>query len=427
MKIIELILNSEKITKDTSFVLGVSGGMDSMVLLHYFHNNGYSPVIVHFNHNTRMSNLQDKDLIVNYATTNNIKYFVRDINITQGNFHNEARKMRYTLLKEIAGANNIDIIMTGHHLDDLAETVLIKLTRGSNLYGYAGMHPSYKEDGFTFIRPLLFTSKEDVAKYQVEKHVLYFEDESNYEDTYLRNRYRHAVIPILKQENNRFLERIYNYHHQLSGAAKFIRDYSLKFINNDNVVIIDMLLKEDNFIQEGVLAILLEQYDIVFSFETLKKLVEIINSDQASSTYNLSNNMIFIKSYNEAFLKFNDDNPVPKITLKLGENKLSNVALLTLLDTAVNNDEETIEICYNKLTFPLKVRGRIDGDRLAFDYGHKKLKDLLIDLKVPQYKRDHLLVLTDSDDTIIWVQDVYTNNTLGNENCIYVKVDGTNV
>ncbi|HCZ23355.1 MAG TPA: hypothetical protein DHV05_00620 [Acholeplasmataceae bacterium] len=98
------------------------------------------------------------------------------------------------------------------------------------------------------------------------------------------------------------------------------------------------------------------------------------------------------------------------------------MAIFTLLSKTIANTEEFTKLCYNKLAFPLILRHRTEGDQLAYSYGHKKLKKLLIDEKVPMDIRDKLWVLTDHDGTILWVQNHYLNQTLGQELTLYFKL-----
>jgi tRNA(Ile)-lysidine synthetase-like protein len=99
------------------------------------------------------------------------------------------------------------------------------------------------------------------------------------------------------------------------------------------------------------------------------------------------------------------------------------VAKFTFLSKSTVKNDDLVKLCYNELAFPLWLRHREEGDVLAFDYGHKKLKKLFIDKKIPMKDRDQLWVLTDNDNTILWVQNHYVNMTLGDENSLYFKLN----
>ncbi|MBE0700552.1 MAG: tRNA lysidine(34) synthetase TilS, partial [Acholeplasmataceae bacterium] len=113
-----------------------------------------------------------------------------------------------------------------------------------------------------------------------------------------------------------------------------------------------------------------------------------------------------------------------RIELKEGETKFENVSIFTFFDDSSLKPAEFTKLCYNKLAFPLWVRHREDGDLLSYSYGHKKLKKLLIDLKVPTEKRKRLWVVVDNDDNILWIPGYYVNQTLGIENDLYFQLLG---
>ncbi|WP_162140226.1 tRNA lysidine(34) synthetase TilS [Haploplasma axanthum] len=408
------LLSSFKIDKKIPIIVAVSGGIDSMVLLNILITEKYKPIVVHFNHNTRKTNERDQDLIINFSKNNNLIYHIFSININEGNFQSEARDLRYEKLRMIAKKYKTSYIATAHHLDDLAETILIKMTRGSNLYGYSGIQPLYVKDEITYIRPLLNIDKKTIIDYALLHKIPYFTDESNYSDNYLRNRYRHTVIPILKQENQQFLKKVYNFHTQLKDAASYIKNQALKELHN-NSINIENFKKLDVVIQKEMIAILFEQDNLETTFETIDKIRCMLLNDSPNQEYTLENKYTFIKAYNEAFIKKNQTKNVFDITLNDSLNILPNMEKITFFNNPSNIDNETVKICYNKLSLPLRARTRKPGDTLSFKYGRKKLKDYLIDLKLPKYERDKLWLITDSNDIILWVSNIYINETLGSE------------
>lgn len=412
------LLKIFNIDKDNKIIVAVSGGIDSMVLLSFLKNQEYEPIVVHFNHNTRDTNKRDESLIKSYCENHNIKYHIISIKVTKGNFQSEARDLRYQNLKLIADKYNTSYIATAHHLDDLAETVLIKITRGSNLYGYAGIHPIFSENGYTFIRPLLHISKLEIKKYQEFNEIPYFDDESNLEDTYLRNRYRHTVIPILKQENEQFLNKVLTYHHQLGDAYSFIKKEANKYIVNNNVDL-NIYKTLDLVLQNEVIAILLSKYNLDTSYDTVTKIRTMLLNDTTNNTYDLKDNYKFIKTYNNIYIIKEEKSLDFTVLLDEKELFLPIVGKITFLDSNVKSDDNINEICYNILTLPLIARTRKQGDILTFPYGRKKLKDHLIDLKIPPHERERLWMITDNDDNILWISNnVYVNKTMGSNNVI---------
>lgn len=407
-------LASNDISNKQTIILSVSGGLDSMALLHLLKSYNYKVVVVHFNHQTRENNLKESLLVKELSDDYNYPFHLFDLDIKGGNFQATARELRYEHLRNIAKKYKTKYIATAHHLDDLAETVLMKITRGSNLYGYAGIHGIYEEKGFVYLKPLLSYSKKELKEYVLNNDVKYLEDESNYLDYYMRNRIRNTVIPILKQENANFLNKIYDYHSILKNSFDFIRKYANNYIV-DNKVNLSTFLEQDLIIQDEILVVLLEPLNINLSQNLLNDLRSLINSPRPNLSYDLSNNYLFIKSYDNLFVKEKIVNTNFRVTLDKEINTLPNMKNVTFLSDNKAIPKKSVKICYNKLSLPLIARTREDGDTIKFTYGSKKLKDFFIDKKVPKHLRDELIIITDNENNIIYVENYYINESLGKE------------
>jgi tRNA(Ile)-lysidine synthetase-like protein len=138
----DFIKSESLIEKGETIVVGVSGGIDSMVLLNVLYDLGYKLVIAHVNHNVREESKDELIFVKEYAKSKNIPFESTVLEKIEGkNFQDEARSLRYEFFFEIARKYNATKIATAHHLDDLLETVLMRISRGSNLYGYGGIKP----------------------------------------------------------------------------------------------------------------------------------------------------------------------------------------------------------------------------------------------------------------------------------------------
>lgn len=412
---VQKLLNTFELDKSKPIITAVSGGLDSMVLLTFLLQSNYKPIVVHFNHNTRDTNEDDELLIKHFCKTHHLKCYVFDIKISNGNFQSEARNLRYKHLKDVAKKYRTPYIATAHHLDDLAETILIKITRGSNLYGYAGIHAYYEEDGYKFIKPLLNTTKEQLLKYQKENEIPNNTDESNYTDSYLRNRYRHTVVPILKQENKQFLSKIRDYHEQLSSAYSYINKVARTYITN-NTATIATFFDLDEVIQNEIIMIMINDANLTINKRTLMKIKSMLLNDTTNNSYNLKNGYQFIKAYGNFYIKQIKEPIMFNIELSNTISTLPDGTTVTIYQNDSKSDKKGVEICYNTISLPLIARTRKAGDTLSFKYGSKKLKDFLIDQKVEPHLRKELWLITDSNNVILWVSnDIYINETLGNE------------
>lgn len=415
-------LKQLKIAPEKTLILAVSGGVDSMVMLSLLTGGPFRIVVVHFNHMKRDQSYIEKDLVESYCRNNDIGFHDYQIHVRDGNFHHEAHHLRLHYLKEVAHLYKTPYILTAHHQDDLFENILIKLTRGSNLLGYAGMQLYHQDGKFIYIKPLLYTPKEDIIDYAQKHGVDYLTDESNESSLYLRNRYRHAIIPIMKQENPDLLNQIKRYHHQLTDAFRFIRQETLIHLKNRLEIDLNTYRDLPSALQDDTIAYLIECYDLSLSYETIQKIKRMLLSIKPNKSYALNRNHMFVKAYDKAYIEplSAKNNQIKE--LREGINVIDNNDTFTFFLKTNPNTEKFIKLCYNKLAFPLMIRHRFAGDTLTYSYGHKKLKKLLIDKKVPLKHRDNLYVLTDRDGQILWVEGYYINEMLGNENQLLFRL-----
>ena len=158
------ILNNIKF--DNNVVIGVSAGPDSMCLLDLIRKKTNKIIVCHINHNIRKESKDEEIFLYNYCKENNITFESMTINkYEENNFENEARKKRYSFSEKIMKKYDANYLFLAHHGDDLIETVLMKIARGSNLEGYAGIKEIANFKEYKIIRPLLPYNKEDILKY----------------------------------------------------------------------------------------------------------------------------------------------------------------------------------------------------------------------------------------------------------------------
>lgn len=187
--------------ENASLLVAVSGGIDSMVLLHLLWSLKYSVSAAHVNYRLRGEESDnDAKFVATKATELGIPFDYRSSNADElhamrtGNLQSIARKIRYEWLQELAKKRQVHHICTAHHLDDNLETTLLQLTRGTALTGLTGMQPKL-ENGIC--RPLLDAPRKMIEDYARHHQLSWREDRSNATDDYNRNRLRHQVLPSL--------------------------------------------------------------------------------------------------------------------------------------------------------------------------------------------------------------------------------------
>lgn len=195
--------------KGKKLLLAISGGIDSMVMIHILKSLGYTISIAHCNFGLRgEESIDDEKFVAGYAHANNIPYFV--IRFDTQRFADDAklsvqlaaRQLRYAWFKELLEQKNLDYLVTAHHLDDSLETFLINFSRGTGLEGLTGI----PQQNGNIVRPLLPFTRNEIEAYATVNNITWREDSSNTSDKYLRNKLRHDVVPVLKKLNPSFMQ-----------------------------------------------------------------------------------------------------------------------------------------------------------------------------------------------------------------------------
>ena len=405
-------------------VVALSGGSDSLTLTHLLKKIGLNIICVHFNHKVRKESDNEAELVRLFCQKNKLPFYYYTVVVNnKENFQSEARAFRYKKLRDVARLNDTKCIITAHHLDDLIETILIKLTRGSNLLGYSGISEIYQEDNFYYLRPLLNFSKEEILNYASDEKLTFCQDQSNYSHKYLRNKYRLCVIPFMKQENESLLNQVKQYSIQVKEAYDFIRKHTTSFLAKykDLIIPVKDYLALDEAIKSDVLSYLLQAEKININFNLITDIKDLLNNPKPNLELKLSNNYYFIKEYENFMLKRKVIKE--KKTAQIVKEDANNKALFTYSFKDQKYPKPNGKISFNEgnIQFPLKYRTRLDGDDLIFHYGSKKLSRFLIDKKIPIEQRDKLLILVDSNNQILWIPNFYLNQTLKGDKTIFLN------
>lgn len=407
-KIKKFITENELFQENTPIVIALSGGVDSSVLLDVLRKLNYQVIIAHVNHHKRLESEMEEKAIRNYATKNHIPFEVLEYEHNDDtNFHADAHKARYDFYMNVAKKYNTKIIVTAHHQNDNAETILMNIMSGSNLYGYAGIAPKLEKEGLIITRPLLCCTKGEILDYANENSIVYYEDSSNSENHYERNRIRHFVVPTLEKEYPEMLSKMSEYSEILKESFDFIRLWSINYLEKlQNKIDIPSYSQLNKALRHDIICLLLEKYEINKTLNIIHNIDDILLDKDPQKEINLQSNYIFKKRYNYGMIEKESQVNQFSYTLKLDEKLIIDENRSFLLTKNISTiNAKYIKLCYNKLIFPLIVRSRQSGDIIEMPYGHKKVKDLLIDKKVEKEIRDNLAIVTDGENNILWVVD----------------------
>lgn len=402
---------------DDIVVVGVSTGPDSMALLYLLmevrKKTDVRIVCAHVNHNVRKESKDEAIFLEDYCKKNDIVFEAMKIEkYGDDNFHNEARTIRYDFFEELVKKYHANYLMTAHHGDDLMETILMRLVRGSTLRGYGGFNSLIDKGAYKIVRPLIYATKEEIEQFDIKNNIPYFVDSSNLKDKYTRNRFRHTVLPFLKEEDKNVHEKFLKFSRMIYEYDDYIsKEIELKFnsVYANNKLDIAKYLELPSLFQDKVLYNLLESIyfdDLILvndkHVELIKKLI--ISTKKNAYIY-LPNNIKLSKIYNTLEV-IREGNNEDSYNIELTNYvELPNGKHLEMLEECATNGNDICRLSSSDIVLPLHVRTRKDGDKMSLKgtIGHKKIKDILIDAKIPMKDREKWPIVVDSTDTIVWL------------------------
>ena len=405
----------KNIENNSTVVVAVSSGPDSMALLSLLlkirSEKNLKIVVGHIHHNLREESDEEFEFTKKYALDNNCEFeSIKFEKYNTNSIENEARERRYQFFEEIINKYNSKYLLTAHHGDDLIETILMRLTRGSSLNGYSGFKKISKRNGYIILRPLIFYTKENILKYLEKNGIPYRIDKTNFSKKYTRNRYRLDILPLLKKEDKDVHKKYLKFSEEIEEVNSFLE----KYINgvydkvvNKNMINISLLKNEDSYIIKQIIyKYLFMLYKEDISLIESKHIDIIVNSildNKSNLELTLPNKIIMQKSYDVLMIKNEVFSDNYKIELKR-ETKFPLGKIVALDDTDIT-DNYVCHLDSKSIRFPLYVRNKKDGDTIEVLNlnGRKKIKDIFIDEKIEKDIRISYPVVVDSDDNILWI------------------------
>ena len=399
--------------KDNSkVVVATSGGPDSMCLLSLLcdlkDEKKLDIIVAHVNHKIRKESDEEALMVQDYCDKNMLTFELLELNEFKNNKFSEdiARKKRYDFFNKLIFKYHAKYLLTAHHGDDLIETILMRITRGSTLSGYAGIRNISENPRYTILRPLLYVTKDEILRYLKEENIPYAIDKSNDNLKYTRNRYRHNILPLLKEEDKNIHKKYLKFSKELQDYDTFINNYiNDKKIIVDNSIVINKIISESDFIKRKCIELLIKNiqaYDLLdINDKNMNDILSLITKNNKS--INLNNNYIAINSYGILKIVKDNNDAFDEIVLdKDLSTKLFNFYYNPKEGDTTNN---SIYLDSGELKLPLKLRAKLDGDKIFVKNlnGSKKVKDVFIDSKVPVAKRKIYPILVDSDNNVIWI------------------------
>lgn len=441
-KITQTIQKYSLIREKEHILVGVSGGPDSvcllMVLRELAREMKWKISVAHFNHMLRGEE-SDKDeaFVSHLAQSLEFPYVSEkgDVSGYQkehgGSMEEVARDLRYRFFRAQAEKLSADKIAVGHHAEDQAETVLMRMIRGAGARGLSGILPLREE---LIIRPLLFVTREEIETYLKENNIDYREDSSNLETDKMRNRIRHELVPLLKE---RFNPGIVD---SLTRNAEIVRDeeaflqkytYDVYLESAEESVPAKVVLRKDALrrlepaIRRRVirLGVELVKSDLrSLSFSHLEDALDLLEKRVAGKSLDWPGGIRIVFSYDTVTIT-SDEKKIPEgeeTTLSVpGEVSFQGKRIVSVLVDAKEwsrgeeKVKDTIWMDGEKVAPPFLVRSRHPGDRFQplGMKSEKKLKEFFIDRKIPSDERDHIPLLI-SEGKIVCLGGVELSETV---------------
>lgn len=405
-KLLSFLRVHNMVQPGNTVICAVSGGADSMALLWAMLGLGDKLKIrveaAHFNHHLRGAESQrDEDFVAAFCRSHGIVCHIGGTQVKAGEKGLEAaaRTARYAFLQSLPG-----IIATAHTADDNAETMLMHLIRGTGLKGLGGIAPRREN----IIRPMLNITRQEVLTFLEGEGIPYITDSSNATDDFLRNRIRHHVMPLLKEENPSLSE-------NLSATAMRLRqDEAALDALAEPTTDVEALRKMPGAVQTRALSKLLVAFGVkepeAAHIELLRKLV---NSENPSAKGQFPGAVIG-RSYGR-LIKLVDCNPPASCAIPHPGVSVLPEWGIKVSCTDPKDGCHGYPVCVQG---ELILRGRAEGDTLKLHGGTKTLKKLFIDRKIPAWERERIPVLADAWG-VVAVMDIGPNlERMENPNCV---------
>lgn len=418
LRVLDFVKSFDLFTDEQKILVAVSGGVDSMVLLHLLNSISKNIAVAHCNFNLRGDDSKaDQRIVENFCCQNNIQCFVKQFNVVEYKKQHKvstqvaARELRYQWFYELREKQGFDCIALAHHADDQVETFLLNSCRGTGITGLGAMLPKHE----FLIRPLLKISKSEIYKFALEFQIPFREDQSNATDDYARNKIRNKVVPILQLINSAAVENISNTISQIHAVDSFLnKQLALLFEQNTHSVDDKIIMNTEIFqvTPEGTYFL----YEFLSPFGYNRKQVETIFQALKSS----QNGQIFESDSHSLYLA--------QTQLILQEKSKLNTKVETSFQilTSVECIKEPIKLDFynfeniNYQVLNSKLIGQFDADLIQYPLTLRKwmkgdffsplgmnakvkLSDYFINNKFSKSEKQSAWLLCDRNDVIIWL------------------------
>lgn len=396
--------------ENQSYLLAVSGGADSMVLAYCFNELGIKFQVAHINYKLRGEDSDlDQKTVEDFCEKHHIKFHLYSVSEKDRKPQNSiqlwARELRYDFFKQIRTMENLEFLVTAHHLNDQLETFIINLSKAAGIHGLSGIPANDNH----ILRPLLPFSKEEIYAFAKENQIEYREDLSNKKSDYLRNKIRNEVVPKLMETNDHFLDNFRKSTSYLNQAKDFIQQQIGEIENritlfnpSHKILSKDQLSRESDFVKFEILK--------KYGFDQEQEIPKIFTAENGSLF--LSEDYQLTVSYDELIFIKKTEPEIPDRAQEIlliekydfSENRIA-LNLENIMGIEEINKSFEWDFDARKLRFPLLLRRLKDGDEFypsGFS-GKKKVSKFFRDEKLSILARQKIWLLADGENSVLGV------------------------
>lgn len=419
-----LIAEQHWFSRQDTVVAAVSTGVDSMTLLTLLMRlpmaNRPRLVVAHVNHQLRAQSSTEAAFLKDYCAEHHLMFEqavwpVADHPKT--GMEAAARAFRYTFFKRVMLTHQATVLVTAHHGDDQVETILMKLIRGGDLHQLSGIQRSQSFGNGQLVRPLLDYGKAELKLFAQSRRLTWYEDATNQNDDVLRNRMRHQVVPLLKRENPRLLAHVQHYADELNTRMMLSDEVISKYVDRLTVSTMPPIGDVRGFklvpkpLQSPVIQAFLTRAGAEPATH-VAVIVQLLTGSRPQGEVALGNHFLLLKTYTY-FSVTNDAKLAEKPRVQMKNVVVSNqwvhvtkwlTIRLIATDRPATTDNDRMSVTLTSAELPLIVRDAQPSDRIQLKQGgHKSVRRLLIDHKIPNAKRNRQLVVVTAMGEVLWL------------------------
>ncbi len=429
-KVKETIDKYNMLISGDKVLVSISAGPDSMALLHILLKlkdiYDINLHLFHLDHLTRegqssieaqfVKELSEK---LELKLTLNVESAEKYAKKRGLSFETGARELRLNLIQKVANQEKITKIATGHNANDLAETIIMRLMRGTGTKGMIGIPPTQGK----FIRPLIYIFRDEIEKFCYENKINYRIDQTNLESYYFRNAIRNRLIPLMREISKKyFLKNLINFSKIYLEEDRFLNSLTKKIYykiskrkNNDVYIPIIELKNLPHALNRRLLRLAIEEKKgelLDISFNAVEDIIDSLKNETEFFKFNLPKFIKVVKDKENLVIKkiekqkifFKKEIPIEGTCILETLNLVIETKIVDGKDAKIKDNKKIAYLDYESIIPQLCVRPWKFGDRfipLGLDKG-KKLQDFFVDEKIAREKRKTIPILVDSEK-IVWI------------------------